>query len=201
MIRLNKRLCYIILIERKITHLIIMKYIKNLAFFSSIILFLILLIPQIKANPVYPSIQQLFEPYLVICIFGFFGTVLCEYGIGYFLIHKARENKSPILKIIFTVNAITYPITQIFVYFFALITLPNYLGYVILLIEVIVIASEWLLITLTFKKRNEIHHLGEYNSKSHLFIYSVIANMITYLLGLLVVFIWGGLGGIVISFF
>ncbi|MFX1592918.1 MAG: hypothetical protein ACFFCL_09510 [Promethearchaeota archaeon] len=189
------------MIDRKITHLIIMKYIKNLASISSIILFLILLIPRINANPVYPTTHDLSGAFLIICTFGFFGTVLCEYGIGYFMIHKARENKSPIFKIIFSVNAITYPITQIFVYFFTLITLPNYLGYVILLIEVVVIASEWFLITLFFKKRNEIYHLGEYNSKSYLFIYSSIANMATYLIGLLVVFIWGGFGGIIISFF
>ncbi len=172
-----------------------MKYATKIAFYISITLVLFLPIPMIKANPVTPSPQSMSVAYLIICIFGFFGTVLCEYGIGFSMIHKARENKSPILKIIFTVNVITYPTTQLFIYFFALITLPNYLNYIILLIELVVIASEWLLITLSFKKSRNFNHLGESNSKPHLFLYSFIANMITYLFGLLIVFLWGSVSG------
>jgi len=177
-----------------------MKYIKKFTFFLSI-LFLILFLPVIRANPISPTPQQFSASYLTICIFFFFGTVACEFVVGYFIIHKARENKSHFLKLVLIVNAITFPITQMFVYFFALITLPNYLFYIILLIEIIVIVCEWLLITLIFERSNIIEFFGITNSRPRLFLYSVIANMITYLLGLIFVYLWGVFSGVYFGFF
>ena len=139
-----------------------MKYFKKYTFFfSSIIVFLILFIPIINANPVTPGPQGMSMVYLSICIGGFFVTILCELGIGFMMIPKARTLKPFFLKTIFSVNAITYPPTQLIVYFFTLIMLPMYLNYVILLIEVFVIASEWLLITTFLKKNRSNHLLGE----------------------------------------
>lgn len=169
-----------------------MKYVKKYTFFfSTIILFLILLIPSISANPVPPTPQDISISYLFTCVAGFFLTIVCEFGIGFIMIRKARTVKPFFIKTIFSVNAITYPLTQLIVYFFALITLPMYLIYVILLIEVFVIVSEWFLVTTFFKRKRDFALLGENNSIPYLFIYSLIANMVTYLIGLLLINGWG----------
>jgi hypothetical protein len=166
---------------------------KSIKIYSVITLFLVLfhLIPVIKANPVALTPQVMTVQYFITCVFLFFGTVGCEYAVGYYIIHNARDSKLEFLKVIFSINAVTFPITQIFVYFFALITLPNYLFYIILLIEIFIIISEWLLITLIFKKNLEINYFEENNSKPRLLFYSVVSNMITYLIGLGFLFLWG----------
>ena len=130
-----------------------MKYVKKYTFLLlTIILLLVLLITSINANPVPPTPENISISYIFTCVAGFFVTFLCEFGIGLIMIRKARTVKPFFIKTIFSVNAITYPPTQLIVFFFALITLPPYLKYVILIIEVFVIVSEWFLIT-TFLKR------------------------------------------------
>jgi len=177
-----------------------MKNLKKFFIYLGIFLYFIYFLPDIKANPVIPTPREISVQYLIGSTLLFFGTIGCEYAVGFYMIHKAKENKSEFIKIIFIINAITFPITQLFVYFFALITLPNYLFYVILLIETIVIVLEWGLITLIFKKRNAINYFAENNSKPHLFFYSVIANIITYLTGIGFVFLWGSISFVFFSF-
>jgi len=167
-----------------------MKYVKKSTFLL-VLLLLILLTPSIKANPVPPTPLDFSVSYFFTCIVGFFATILCEFGIGFFMIRKAKTVKPFFFKTILSVNAITYPLTQLIVYFFALITLPMYLIYVILLIEVFVIVSEWILITIFFKKNRSNHLLGEAISSPYIFIYSLIANIVTYLIGLLILIAWG----------
>lgn len=169
-----------------------MKSTKKVTFYISLILFLILQIPMIKANPVLPSFQFISVFYIVSCIFGFVGTIICEFFIGSLMIHDARKYKPFFFKVIFSINSITFPVTQLVVYFFMLSVFQIYIVYMILLIEIFVIVSEWLLINLILKKGRGNNILGESNSRSHLFLYSIIANMITYFIGVLIVYNLGG---------
>ena len=81
------------------------------------------------ALPIYNSIYD----YLLMAIVGFFLTILTECLVGIFLINTNRLETKSLLKIIFTINAITFPFAQLLGLIFFIFLLP------LIIIEIIVI--------------------------------------------------------------
>ena len=142
----------------------------------------ILTIPFANANPV-PYPYNPFEIsifYTLPCILGFIITIVIEFLIGSLLIGKKRLEFKSLFKIIFLINAITYPFTQLVGIIFIIFFLP------VFILEVFVIISEWLLISNSFTKYRESHLEYKLDPKIQLFLYSLTANLLSFLTGFLI---------------
>ena len=161
---------------------------KKILISFTFIIVLLLIIPAVNANPVYNPYSLVF-PYVISCIFGYFSTIGIEYLIGYGFIRRTQLEYNPFLKGIVLINLITYPIAQLIVIIFYSIMVPVYLIYVIISVEVFVIILECFLLFYWFKRhdKNGDMGFGKINSKLRIFSYSLIANIISFLIGSIIV--------------
>ncbi|MBY9016021.1 MAG: hypothetical protein KGD68_10050 [Candidatus Lokiarchaeota archaeon] len=161
---------------------------KKILISFTFIIALLLIIPTVNANPVYNPYSLVF-PYFISCIFGYFITIGIEYLVGYYFIRRSQLEYNPLLKGIALINLITYPIAQLIVILFYLIMVPDYFIYIIISLEVFIIILEWFLLFNWFKRHveNGVMGFGKINSKLRLFGYSLIANVISFLIGSIIV--------------
>ena len=128
------------------------------------------------ALPIYNSIYD----YLLMAIVGFFLTILTECLVGIFLINTNRLETKSLLKIIFTINAITFPFAQLLGLIFFIFLLP------LIIIEIIIIIIEWSLIYISYTKFRNKQFEENRNPKIVFFVYSLIANLLSFMVVLVV---------------
>lgn len=157
---------------------------KSLLTLSLIFLIFVVTMIFVSANPVVRPIG-LFEMsiyYILICFVGFFITTLIECSIGYLLIGSKRLETISLLKIIVIINAITFPFAQLLGFIFYIFFLP------IIIIEILIIIVEWLLISNRYTKYRITEFESKLNLRIILFIYTLTANVLSFLVGVLVFF-------------
>lgn len=149
---------------------------------------LLLIIPTVNANPVYNPYSFVF-PYLISCFIGYNSTIGVEYLIGYSFIRRTQLEYTRFLKCIVFINLITYPLAQLLVIIFYLVMVFDYLILVIISVEVLIIILEWFLLFNWFKSHEKDGDMGfgKITSKSRIFGYSLIANVISFLIGSILV--------------
>lgn len=155
---------------------------KALLKLSLIVLTFFPTIQFVCANPLFPPIS-LFEvtiQYLLLCLFGFFIVIVIECSIGsLFTINKRLEPKF-LLKNILIINAITYPLAQLIGIIFYFYYLP------IFIVEIFVIIAEWILVFNIFTKHRTVEVEHKFNLRILLFIFSLMANFLSFLVGVLI---------------
>ena len=154
-----------ILVKRRSTFLLII---------SACVVFLIL-IQECLANMAVTPLTYL-PYYYGSCIVGYFLTVIIEYLIGY-----RFADKSPFyLKGILLTNFISYPIALFTLGLFYFIMYPQYLIYIVIIVEIMVILIEWFVLYHFYKKCD---CLGKLNTKIRILNFSILANISSYILG------------------
>jgi hypothetical protein len=134
----------------------------------------------VRANPILPPLFDYISYYIFIAIIGFLITILIECSVGYSLINSKRIETKSLLKIIIIINMITFPFAQLLGIIFNIFLLP------LIIIEIIIIIFEWLLISNSYTKYRNKKFEDALNPKILLFIYTLIANALSLLIGFVV---------------
>jgi len=148
----------------------------------------LVLIKETVANMGFTPLNYL-PYYFMYCFIGYFLTVIIEYLIGYGFV-----GNSPFFsKAIILTNLISYPIAQFILGVFYFIIYPQYLIYIIILVEFIVILMEWFLLYHFYKTCNKdgSNCFGRLNTRFRILYYCILANLVSYLIGsILFIFIF-----------
>ena len=120
---------------------------------SLLFIFLLLIIPNVYGNPVaaYTGIPYyIIWLFLVIIPIMILGTFFIESGVYYFFLRHNMKSDIVLFEVVFDINVLTVPITQMFAY--ALGTLISNNPWIFIVIESIIVLVEYGLFTKKKKK-------------------------------------------------
>lgn len=146
-----------------------------------IILFIGFMITEGYCNPVIVEPSKDPINATIILIFMFFIGTSIEYGVFQINYIKMEHKKRNLLIMVFKINFVTFPLTQILAYIVYIYYSSFFWAYIVG-IEVLVILIEFALLRTEFKKRYE-----DLLSPRKLLVLLILANFLSFLLGLLII--------------
>ncbi|MFW9818786.1 MAG: hypothetical protein ACFFE5_04185 [Candidatus Thorarchaeota archaeon] len=158
---------------------------KERILISLLIIILISILPQVKANPVVITI---WDPYTFLeLVFLFIITFIVE-GIILMLFLKPvslKKTTRKFYKSVFAVNLVTYPLTQIFAFLFNTPYVPDYSNFLFtsIAIEVFPISLECLLNVKIYNKFNELSYFENRVNNRIIIKSTLTANLVTFAIG------------------
>jgi len=150
----------------------------NFFIFSIFVLFFYIRINSVIANPVVSvPIEHPVLRVIILTNMFIFGTFL-EYWLFRLKINEIQIRKKELLRPIFKVNLVTFPLTQILAYIVYIYAFPFFWVYIIG-IEFAVIIAEWLLFSAELRKK--------YNPIPSKLILTkmILVNIVSFLVGLI----------------